>query len=163
MPSDVAADYDPDPLRLHSFTNRGLPDTGALTILMPMTTRTGTNHQKNRQLKALMLLVVACCVMLICLTQRASVLQQMQVKAAAIVQVANGGQEIAPDALSPCQLSAHSLLCAQPLHFDTVLLLPGLLMLLLAALVIVPVRIKPDAVPRPPLLRIHLKNCVFRE
>jgi hypothetical protein len=147
---------------LHSFTNRGLPDTGALTILMPMTIRTGTTHQKNRQLKALMLLVVACCVMLICLTQRASVLQQMQVKAAAIVQVANGGQEIAPDALSPCQLSAHSLLCAQPLHFDT-LLLPGLLMLLLAALVIVPVRIRPDAVPRPPLLRIHLKNCVFRE
>lgn len=162
MPSDVAADYDPGPLRLHSFTNRGLPDTGALTILMPMTIRTGTTHQKNRQLKALMLLVVACCVMLICLTQRASVLQQMQVKAAAIVQVANGGQEIAPDALSPCQLSAHSLLCAQPLHFDTVLL-PGLLMLLLAALVIVPVRIRPDAVPRPPLLRIHLKNCVFRE
>ena len=162
MPPDVAADYDPDPLRLHSFTNRGLPDTGALTILMPMTIRTGTTHQKNRQLKALVLLVVACCVMLICLTQRASVLQQMQVKAAAIVQVANGGQEIAPDALSPCQLSAHSLLCAQPLHFDT-LLLPGLLMLLLAALVIVPVRIRPDAVPRPPLLRIHLKNCVFRE
>lgn len=163
MPPDVAADYDPDPLRLHSFTNRGLPDTGALTILMPMTIRTGTTHQKNRQLKALMLLVVACCVMLICLTQRASVLQQMQVKAAAIVQVANGGQEIAPDALSPCQLSAHALLCAQPLHFDTVLLLPGLLLLLLAALVIVPVRIRPDAVPRPPLLRIHLKNCVFRE
>ena len=157
MPPDGVADYDPDPLRLHSFTNRGLPDTSALTILMPMTIRTGTTHQKNRQLKALMLLVVACCVMLICLTQRASVLQQMQVKAAAIVQVANGGQEIAPDALSPCQL------CAQPLHFDTVLLLPGLLMLLLAALVIVPVRIRPDAVPRPPLLRIHLKNCVFRE
>ena len=163
MPPDGVADYDPDPLRLHSFTNRGLPDTGALTILMPMTIRTGTPHQKNRQLKALMLLVVACCGMLICLTQRASVLPQMQVKAAAIVQVANGGQEIAPDALSPCQLIAHSLLCAQPLHFDTVLLLPGLLMLLLAALVIVPVRIRPDAVPRPPLLRIHLKNCVFRE
>lgn len=133
---------------------------------MPMNLLASTAHQKRRQLRALLLLVIACCVMVICLTQRASVLHQMQVRAAAYsAQVAapGGEQTLAPPSLSPCELSAHSVLAAQPLHFDTVLLLPTLLVLMLAAQVIIPVPQRPDAVPRPPLLRIHLTNCVFRE
>ncbi|MDI6419381.1 copper-binding protein [Cronobacter turicensis] len=109
-------------------------------------------------------MVIACCVMLICLTQRASILHHMQVKAAALsLTTPNSGPEATTPSLSPCELSAHSLLAAQPLHFDTIILLPGLLVILLAILITLNVRALPDAIPRPPLRRIHLKNCVFRE
>ncbi|HBZ76986.1 MAG TPA: copper-binding protein, partial [Leclercia adecarboxylata] len=46
-----------------------------------MTILTGSTHHKNRQLSALALLFVAGLVMLVCLTQRASILHHMQVKA----------------------------------------------------------------------------------
>ena len=129
-----------------------------------MTILTGPAHHKNRQLKAIALLVVACFVMLICLTQRASILHHMQVKAAAISLTAeNSEQERVSPGLSPCELSAHSLLTAQPLHFDNLLLLPGLLVLVLAVLIKISVLPQPVIFFRPPLLRIHLKNCVFRE
>lgn len=129
-----------------------------------MTILTGPAQHKNRQLKAIALLVVACFVMLICLTQRASILHHMQVKAASLSLTAqNSVQEHPSPALSPCELSAHSLLAAQPLHFDTILLLPGLLVLVLAVLINVSVLPRPVIFFRPPLLRIHLKNCVFRE
>lgn len=125
-----------------------------------MMTTAGSAYTKNRQLKATLLLVIACCVMLICLTQRASILHQMQVKAAEIgLTTQSSGHEATTPSLSPCELSAHSLLAAQPLHFDTIILWPGLL----AVLVTVNVRALPDAIPRPPQRRIHLKNCVFRE
>ncbi|WP_350223558.1 copper-binding protein [Leclercia adecarboxylata] len=131
---------------------------------LPMTILTGPTQHKNRQLKAVALLVVACFVMLICLTQRASILHHMQVKAAALSLTAdNSPQELTSPGLSPCELSAHSLLSAQPLHFDTILLLPGLLVLVLAVLLKISVLPRPVIFFRPPLLRIHLKNCVFRE
>ncbi|ELY3469271.1 copper-binding protein [Cronobacter universalis] len=146
------------------FTKQRLPDNRALTILLPMMTTAGSAYTKNRQLKATLLLVIACCVMLICLTQRASILHQMQVNAAALSLTApDSGPEATTPSLSPCELSAHSLLAAQPLHFDTILLWPGLLVILLAVLIAVNVRALPDAIPRPPQRRIHLKNCVFRE
>lgn len=129
-----------------------------------MNTLTGPTQPKNRQLKAVALLIVACFVMLLCLTQRASVLHHMQVKAAALTQLAeNSSQDREPAALSPCELSAHSLLAAQPLHFDTILLLPALLVLVLAVLIKISVLPRPVILFRPPLLRIHLRNCVFRE
>ena len=125
---------------------------------------TGSTQHKNRQLKALALLVLACFVMLICLTQRASILHQMQVKAAALSQAAeSSGQKPVSPALSPCELSAHSLLAAQPIHFDTILILPGLLVLVLALLIKISILPRPAILFRPPPLRIHLKNCVFRE
>ncbi|PUX38291.1 copper-binding protein [Cronobacter turicensis] len=146
------------------FTKQRLPDNRALTILLPMITTAGSAYTRNRQLKAILLLVIACCVMLICLTQRASILHHMQVKAAALsLTTPNSGPEATTPSLSPCELSAHSLLAAQPLHFDTIILLPGLLVILLAILITLNVRALPDAIPRPPLRRIHLKNCVFRE
>lgn len=111
-----------------------------------------------------MLLFVACVVMLICLTQRASILHHMQVKAATLSLTAeNSPQELMSPGLSPCELSAHSLLAAQPLHFDNLLLLPTLLVLVLAVLIKISVLPRPVILFRPPLLRIHLKNCVFRE
>ncbi|MDI9308326.1 hypothetical protein HIJ99_20730 [Cronobacter sakazakii] len=88
-----------------------------------MMTTAGSAYTKNQQLKATLLLVIACCVMLICLTQRASILHQMQVKAAEIsLATQNSGHEATTPSLSPCELSAHSLLAAQPLHFDTIIL-----------------------------------------
>lgn len=129
-----------------------------------MTILTGPAQHKNRQLKAVALLVLACFVMLICLTQRASILHHMQVKAAALSGGAeSGAQKTVSPTLSPCELSAHSLLAAQPLHFDTILLLPGLLVLVLAVVIKISVLPKPVILFRPPPLRIHLKNCVFRE
>lgn len=125
---------------------------------------TGLTHPKNRQLKAIALLVVACFVMLVCLTQRASILHHMQVKAAAISLTGeNSQQERVSPALSPCELSAHSLLIAQPLHFDTLPLLPGLLVLVLAVLINISNQPRPVIFFWSPLLRIHLKNCIFRE
>lgn len=125
---------------------------------------TGPTQSKHRQLHAIALLVVACFVMLICLTQRASVLHHMQVKAVALsTMTESSSHERATPALSPCELSAHSLLAAQPLHFDTILLLPGLLVLVLAVRVKLCVLPQPERIFRPSLLRIHLKNCVFRE
>ncbi|WP_369498798.1 copper-binding protein [Pseudenterobacter timonensis] len=140
------------------------PQVSRSLFSLPMTIQTGSTQHKNRQLKAIVLLVVACFVMLICLTQRASILHNMQVRAAVLsVTAEKSVQEGASSALSPCELSAHSLLAAQPLHFDAILLLPGLLVLVLAALIKISVLPRPTILFRPPLLRIHLKNCVFRE
>lgn len=125
---------------------------------------TGTSDRENRELKAVLLLVVACCVMLICLTQRASILHHMQMKAAAIsLSADSGSHEASSPSLSPCELSAHSLLAAQPLHFDTLLFSQGLLILILAVLIKISILPVPTVQFRPPILRIHLKNCVFRE
>lgn len=131
---------------------------------LPMTILTGPTQHKNRQLRAIALLFVACVVMLICLTQRAAILHHMQVKAATLsLSADHSPQELSSPGLSPCELSAHSLLSAQPLHFDNLLLLPGLLVLVLAVLIKISVLPRPVILFRPPLLRIHLKNCVFRE
>jgi len=140
------------------------PKPGRSLSSLPMTILTGSTHHKNRQLSALALLFVAGLVMLVCLTQRASILHNMQVKAAALsLTVENSTQEQASPGISPCELSAHSLLAAQPLHFDNLLLFTGLLVLVLAVLLKISVLPRPVILFRPPLLRIHLKNCVFRE
>ena len=110
-----------------------------------------------------MLLAVACFVMFVCLTQRAGVLHQLQIQAANVLVAENSAPDADSPTISPCELSAHSLFAAQPIHFDTVLLLPGLLLLLLAAPINVSIAPVPVTLFTPPLLRIHLKNCVFRE
>lgn len=64
---------------------------------------------------------------------------------------------------SPCQLGAHSLLCAQPLFFDgalpAIIIFFALLQLFTQGRALSPAE-QPVQAPPP---RIHLKNCVFRE
>lgn len=108
--------------------------------------------------------------MAFCLVQRAVYLHHFLADVGArtqaipfSTQAQQPSSEEAEQGPSPCQLSAKSLLCAQPLFFDgalpAVILFLALLQLLTAGR---PVVFRDDPV-RPPTLRIHLKNCVFRE
>ena len=77
---------------------------------------------RNRQLLGKWLLIVTCLAMALCLVQRAVMLNhflqgldpQISLSADAPAQSSNTEQP----GPSPCQLGAHSLLCAQPLFFD---------------------------------------------
>ena len=105
---------------------------------------------RNRQLLGKWLLIVTCLAMALCLVQRAVMLNHFlqglepQIALSADAPSQSNAGESGP---SPCQLGAHSLLCAQPLFFDGAL--PAF----------APVE-QPVQAPPP---RIHLKNCVFRE
>ena len=116
---------------------------------------------RNRRLPGKWFLILTCFVMAFCLVQRAAYLHHFLADASA--QAQEPSSEEAEQGPSPCQLSAKSLLCTQPLFFDgalpAVLLFLTLLQLLAAGR---PVVLRDDPV-RPPTLRIHLKNCVFRE
>lgn len=125
---------------------------------------------RNRRLPGKWFLILTCFVMAFCLVQRAAYLHHFLADASAqaqesvlSAQALQPSSEEAEQGPSPCQLSAKSLLCTQPLFFDgalpAVLLFLTLLQLLAAGR---PVVLRDDPV-RPPTLRIHLKNCVFRE
>lgn len=125
---------------------------------------------RNRRLPGKWFLILTCFVMAFCLVQRAAYLHHFWADASAnaqesalSAQAQQPSSEEAEQGPSPCQLSAKSLLCAQPLFFDgalpAVILFLALLQLLAAGR---PVVFRDDPV-RPPTLRIHLKNCVFRE
>ena len=118
----------------------------------------------NRPLVAKWLLMMTCLAMAICLVQRAVYLHHFLEQASNPVQVfsspATPEAELGP---SPCQLGAHSLLCAQPLFFDgalpAIIIFFALLQLLTQGRALAPAE-QPVQAPPP---RIHLKNCVFRE
>lgn len=130
-----------------------------------MTTPDASSFQRRRQRTALAFLLLTAVAMMICLTQRASALRDLQISAAWGIHRANSPepQPTLSAALSPCQLSAHSLLSALPLFFDALVLLPGLLALL--APLLMACRAPPvtgSAAPGP-RRRIYLTHCVFRE
>ena len=119
---------------------------------------------RNRLLLAKGFLIVTCLAMAFCLVQRAVYLHHF------LEQVGNPVQTLSTPATdesqvgpSPCQLSANSLLCAQPIFFDGAL--PAVIIFLALIQLFAEVRtfVFRDVPRRPPTLRIHLKNCVFRE
>ena len=122
---------------------------------------------RNRQLLGKWLLIITCLAMALCLVQRAVMLNhflqgldpQISLSADAPAQSSNTEQP----GPSPCQLGAHSLLCAQPLFFDgalpAIIIFFALLQLLTQGRALTPAE-QPVQAPPP---RIHLKNCVFRE
>ena len=119
---------------------------------------------RNRQRLAKGLLILTCLAMLICMVQRAVYLHHF------FEQAANASQMLttpAPDDASagpsPCQLSASSLLCTQPVFFDGALVAVILFLALLQRLTEQRTFVFRDVPVRPPTLRIHLQNCVFRE
>ncbi len=65
--------------------------------------------------------------------------------------------------VTPCELSAKSLMAVPPMLFEGALLAITLLLAVLAA---IPPRIERQWPPRvisPPRLRVHLRLCIFRE
>ncbi|OMP89638.1 copper resistance protein [Raoultella terrigena] len=117
----------------------------------------------KRQRKAILLVVLACLVVLVCTAQRMAGLHALVINAAAVTQSAQQGSDSAEAPVTPCELSAKSLLASPPVLFEGALFVFALLLTVLAA---VPPRIErlwPPRVISPPRLRVHLRLCVFRE
>lgn len=118
----------------------------------------------TRQRIATGFLALACLVILVCMAQRVASLHalQMPLSSSASLSVNSpDAVEVAP--ITPCELSAKTLLMATPLQGEHAV--PALFILLL---VLTLLRARPLIFPavrprRAPLLRIHLINCNFRE
>lgn len=116
------------------------------------------------------LLLITCLIMALCLIQRSWLLRDAPVETSPQAQtlsaVSATGASVQQDLTvsgKPCELSAQSLLGAQPLFFDSAI--PVLISFLLLLAVFSELRLeiwrdKPDPLPRS---RIHLQNCVFHE
>lgn len=116
----------------------------------------------RQQRKALLLVMLACLVVLVCTAQRMAGLHALLMDAQAVTQTASP-QADADAPVTPCELSAKSLLAAPPVLFEGALFAVALLM---AVLAVVPQRVErvwPPRVISPPRLRVHLRLCVFRE
>lgn len=112
-----------------------------------------------RQRKAFLLVALACLVVLVCTTQRMAGLHALVMNASPVAQQSVDGD--AP--VTPCELSAKSLLATPPIMFEGALFAITLVLAVLAAVPHRPVRRWPPRVISPPRLRVHLRLCVFRE
>lgn len=119
---------------------------------------------RNRQRLAKWLLILTCLAMLICMVQRAVYLHHfLQQAANPTPMLSVPAPDDASAGPSPCQLSASSLLCAQPVFFDGALPAVILFLTLLQLFTEVRALVFRDIPVRPPTQRIHLQNSVFRE
>ncbi len=112
----------------------------------------------KRQRKAILLVVLACLVVLVCSAQRMASLHALTLQPTVASQ-----QSDAEAPVTPCELSAKSLLAAPPIMFEGALFALALLMVVLAAQPVRRQRRWPPRVISPPRLRVHLRLCVFRE
>lgn len=118
----------------------------------------------KRQQRAILLVALACLVVLVCTAQRMASLHALMMNATAVTQTLNQTQNAEADApVTPCELSAKSLLASPPVLFEGALFAVALLMAILAALPVCRERIWPPRVISSPRLRVHLRLCVFRE
>jgi hypothetical protein len=119
----------------------------------------------SRQRKAFLLVALACLVVLVCTAQRMAGLHALMINASPVAQQsAQQSQSSDSDApVTPCELSAKSLLVTPPVMFEGALFAVALLMAVLAAVPQRPERQWPPRVISPPRLRVHLRLCVFRE
>lgn len=113
-------------------------------------------------------LCLACVVVIVCTAQRMAGLHALQMAPAATAVVTQADSSSADDAspVTPCELSAKSLLAAPPVLFEGAILALCLLLSLLAPVRAVRAVRLPFFPPRaisPPTLRVHLRFCVFRE
>jgi hypothetical protein len=124
---------------------------------------------RNRPLLGKWLLIITCLAMALCLVQRAVYLNhflqglEQQAQTSLTVDAANPAGDTESAGPSPCQLSAQSLLCAQPMFFDGAL--PAIILFFALLQLLTPLRtlVFRERVVQSPPPRIHLKNCVFRE
>lgn len=114
----------------------------------------------HRQRKAILLVALACLVVLVCTAQRMASLHALTMNVASVSQTVSSDGD-AP--VTPCELSAKSLLASPPVLFEGALLAVALLLAVLAALPVFFTRVWPPRVISPPRLRVHLRLCVFRE
>lgn len=114
----------------------------------------------HRQRKAILLVALACLVVLVCTAQRMASLHALTMNVASVSQTVSSDGD-AP--VTPCELSAKSLLASPPVLFEGALFAVALLLAVLAALPVFLTRVWPPRVISPPRLRVHLRLCVFRE
>jgi len=109
-------------------------------------------------------LALACLVILICMTQRIVSLHALQIRVSeSALLITPSGSEQVESPLTSCELSSKSLLMASPLIFDSALFAAVILLLALTLPRALPLRFPPLREFSSPVLRIHLRNCVFRE
>lgn len=110
-------------------------------------------------------LCLACVVVIVCTAQRMAGLYALQMAPAATAVVTQADSSSADDAspVTPCELSAKSLLAAPPVLFEGAILALCLLLSLLAPVRAVRLPFFPPRAISPPTLRVHLRFCVFRE
>ena len=88
----------------------------------------------KRQRKAILLVALACLVVLVCTAQRMAGLHALVMNATAVTQSIQQGEDTAEAPVTPCELSAKSLLAAPPVLFEGALVAVALLLTLLAAI-----------------------------
>lgn len=99
-----------------------------------------------------------------CTAQRMAGLHALQMQAtasAAVVSAPSSTDDGSP--VTPCELSAKSLLAAPPVLFEGAILALCLLLSLLAPVRVMRLPFSPPRAISPPTLRVHLRFCVFRE
>ncbi|EJD3346666.1 copper resistance protein [Salmonella enterica] len=109
-------------------------------------------------------LCLACVVVMVCTAQRMAGLHALQMQAtasAAVVSAPSSTDDGSP--VTPCELSAKSLLAAPPVLFEGAILALCLLLSLLAPVRVMRLPFSPPRAISPPALRVHLRFCVFRE
>ncbi|EEJ0155225.1 copper resistance protein [Salmonella enterica subsp. enterica] len=109
-------------------------------------------------------LCLACVVVMVCTAQRMAGLHALQMQAtasAAVVSAPSSTDDGSP--VTPCELSAKSLLAAPPVLFEGAILALCLLLSLLAPVRVMRLPFSPPRAISPPTLRVHLRFCVFRE
>ena len=117
----------------------------------------------KRQRKAILFVLLDCLVVLTCTAQRMAGMHALVMNLTADSPSLQQNQDQAEAPVTPCELSAKSLMAVPPMLFEGALLAITLLLAVLAA---IPPRIErqwPPHVISPPRLRVHLRLCVFRE
>lgn len=109
-------------------------------------------------------LCLACVVVMVCTAQRMAGLHALQMQAtasSAVVSAHPSTDDASP--VTPCELSAKSLLAAPPVLFEGAILALCLLLSLLAPVRVMRLPFSPPRAISSPTLRVHLRFCVFRE
>ncbi|EPX2837677.1 copper resistance protein [Klebsiella variicola subsp. variicola] len=117
----------------------------------------------KQQRKAILFVLLACLVVLTCTAQRMAGMHALVMNLTADSPSLQQNPDKAEAPVTPCELSAKSLMAVPPMLFEGALLAITLLLAVLAA---IPPRIERQWPPRvisPPRLRVHLRLCVFRE
>ncbi|HBR1669791.1 TPA: copper resistance protein [Klebsiella quasipneumoniae] len=117
----------------------------------------------KRQRKAILFVLLACLVVLVCTAQRMAGMHALVMNLAADSPSLQQTQDKADAPVTPCELSAKSLMAVPPMLFEGALLAITLLLAVLAAITPRIERQWPPRVISPPRLRVHLRLCVFRE
>ncbi|MBJ8398746.1 MULTISPECIES: copper resistance protein [Citrobacter] len=118
----------------------------------------------KRQRMGWWFLCLACVVAMVCTAQRMAGLHALQMNTTTTAVVASAQadtDEASP--VTPCELSAKSLLAVPPVLFEGAILVLCLLLSLLAPVRAFRLPFFPPRAISPPTLRVHLRFCVFRE